>query len=171
MKKIVVVLVSFMMVACASSPKIISSQSPQAGNAHAADTQTLSEAEIEARRLAAERAAIEALKRQSVYFDLDQFSVKAEYQSAIQNQADFIKLHGNDVVTLEGNADERGSNEYNLALGDKRATSVRKNLEMLGISEKTIRTVSFGEEKPRQLCHEELCWKENRRVDFAHKLN
>ncbi len=72
---------------------------------------------------------------------------------------------------MEGNADERGSAEYNLALGDRRANAVRKNLELLGIPTAQIKTLSFGEEKPRLLCHEEKCWQENRRDDFVHKLN
>jgi peptidoglycan-associated lipoprotein len=169
MKKIAAVLISLLMAACASSPKIDSSQLSKTNNATAADSSALSAAELESRRLAAEKAAMQALQKQSVYFDFDQFSVKTEFQSNVQKQADFIKAHSNDVVTLEGNADERGSNEYNLALGDKRASSVRKSLGMLGVSEKQIRTISLSDEKPRLLCHEEKCWAENRRVDFVHK--
>lgn len=172
MKKIAVVLAALMMTACAASPKIDSSQPSKSNDKNASaqtDSHTLSAAELESRRLAAEKSAIQALQKQSVYFDFDQFSVKAEYKNTVQNQADFIKSHGNDIVTLEGNADERGSNEYNLALGDKRAGAVQKNLSMLGVSAKQIRAVSFGEEKPRLLCHEEKCWNENRRVDFAHR--
>lgn len=169
MKKIAAVLISLLMAACASSPKIDSSQLSKTNNAASADSSALSAAELESRRLAAEKAAMQELQKQSVYFDLDQFSVKTEFQSNVQKQADFIKAHSNDVVTLEGNADERGSNEYNLALGDKRASSVRKSLGMLGVSEKQIRTISLSDEKPRLLCHEEKCWAENRRVDFVHK--
>jgi peptidoglycan-associated lipoprotein len=97
--------------------------------------------------------------------------VKPEYQDIIQKQAQFIKDHKNDVVTVEGNTDERGSSEYNLALGDKRANAVRKNLELLGVSDAQINTVSLGQTKPRLTCHEEQCWKEDRRDDFIHKLN
>lgn len=170
MKKIAAVLISLLMAACASSPKIDSSQiSKTSNNATVSDSSALSAAELESRRLAAEKAAMQELQKQSIYFDFDQFSVKTKFQSNIQKQADFIKAHSNDVVTLEGNADERGSNEYNLALGDKRASSVRKSLGMLGVSEKQIRTISLSDEKPRLLCHEEKCWAENRRVDFVHK--
>jgi len=175
MKKIAVVLASLLMAACASSPKINSPQLPRTSDASpAANTRTLSTAELESRRLAAERAEIaemQALHKQSVYFDFDQFAVKAEYQNTVQKQADFIKSHSKDVVTLEGNADERGSNEYNLALGEKRASAVKRSLGMLGVSEKQIRAVSFSDEKPRLLCHEEKCWNENRRVDFVHMQN
>ena len=111
------------------------------------------------------------LEKQSIYFDFDRYAVKPEYRNIVQIQAEFIKAHKNAMVTVEGNADERGSNEYNLALGDKRANAVRKNLELLGVPATQIRAVSMGEEKPRLSCHEEKCWKENRRADFAHKLN
>ncbi|MGB8410375.1 MAG: OmpA family protein, partial [Gallionella sp.] len=86
-------------------------------------------------------------------------------------QAAFLKAHNNDVVTIEGNCDERGSPEYNLALGDRRADAARKSLEILGVPETQIKVVSFGLEKPRLTCHEERCWKENRRDDFVHKLD
>lgn len=172
MKKIAIIAASLMMAACASSPKIDSSTTPKTHNIPSiANTHALSAEELESRRLAAEKAEMQALQKQSVYFDLDQFSIKAEYQITVQKQAEYIKSHIKDVVTLEGNADERGSNEYNLALGDKRASAVQKNLGMLGVSEKQIKAVSFGEEKPKLLCHEEKCWNENRRVDFVHKQN
>lgn len=172
MKKISVVLATLMLAACASTPKTTSAPQPEmAQQPEMANTRALSAADIEARRLAEERAQLQALQQQSVYFDFDQFSVKPEFKGTIQQQADFIKSHSKDVVTLEGNADERGSQEYNLALGDKRADAVRKSLEMLGVPAGSLKTSSYGEEKPRLSCHEERCWKENRRVDFAHKLN
>ena len=176
MKKITVVLATLMLAACASAPKTTSTQQSSAtATPESANTRTLSAAEIEARRLAEERAQMQAqmqaLQQQSVYFDFDQFSVKPEFAGTIQRQADFMKSHSKDVVTLEGNADERGSQEYNLALGEKRADAVSKNLVMLGVPASSLKTSSYGEEKPRLSCHEERCWKENRRVDFAHKLN
>ena len=96
---------------------------------------------------------------------------KPEYRNIIQQQADFVVAHSKDIVTIQGNADERGSEEYNIALGDKRANAARKNLELLGVPSSQIKIVSFGEEKPREICHEEKCWKENRRDDFIHGLN
>ncbi len=128
----------------------------------------MSSTEVAANKLAAE---LQVLQKESVHFDFDKYAVKPEYLEVIQKQADFIKGHKNDVVTLEGNCDERGSNAYNLALGNKRANAVRKSLLQLGVPVSQIKTVSFGKEKPRLLCHEEKCWKENRRVDFVHKLN
>jgi peptidoglycan-associated lipoprotein len=176
MKKIVVVLVPILLMACASTPKTDSSQVSQskansasaASSFDTANSATAKNAETESKRLAAE---IRELQNQSVYFDFDKFAVKPEYLKVIQQQAAFIKAHSNDVVTVQGNADERGSDEYNLALGDRRANAARKNLELMGIPATQIKSVSLGEEKPHLLCHEEKCWKENRRDDFVHKLN
>jgi peptidoglycan-associated lipoprotein len=70
---------------------------------------------------------------------------------------------------LEGNADERGSREYNLALGQNRAEAVKHALQLLGVPDSQVEVVSFGEEKPRSTCHEEKCWAENRRVDVSNK--
>jgi len=190
-KRISVVLFSLLIAACASTPKTTTPQAPQpseitspiAKPIEAPVINTAQDADIEAKRLAAEKLAaeklaadklaseIQALQKQSVYFDFDKFSVKPEFLEIVNQQAAFIKMHKQDVVTIEGNADERGSTEYNLALGDKRAYAVEKALELLGVSSAQVNAVSFGEEKPRLLCHEEKCWTENRRVDFVHKIN
>jgi peptidoglycan-associated lipoprotein len=177
MMKISILLCSLLMAACASTPKIESSNTSAstkttvAGKNSDADTQALTAAALESKRLAAEKAGLQALQKQSVYFELDKFAIKGEYQQVVQKHAEYIKSHANDVVTLEGNADERGSQEYNLALGENRAASVKKGLEILGVAGSKVKTVSYGEEKPRLICHEEKCWTENRRVDFIHKPN
>lgn len=110
------------------------------------------------------------IQSKSIYFDFDQFAVKPEYEDVLLHKSKLLKSNSNVIVTLEGNADERGSSEYNLALGDKRANAVRKPLELLGVPANQIKAVSFGEEKPRLTCHEERCWSENRRVDFNGTL-
>jgi len=114
-------------------------------------------------------AQLEEMKQKSVYFDFDKHSIKPEYREVIQQHGNFLKASPSVSLTLEGNADERGSNEYNLALGHKRAESVRKTLELMGIDANRVKAVSYGEEKPRRNCHEEKCWMENRRVDFIGK--
>ena len=171
MNKVAVVLASLLIAACASAPKQESAPASQASNQNVSPTATttasVSEAEIESKKLAAE---IQELQKQSIYFDLDKSDVKAQYQDVIAKEAQFIKEHNNDVVTVEGNTDERGSNEFNLALGNKRAENVEKRLEILGVQAKQIRVISNGEEKPRLTCHEEKCWQENRRADFVHNL-
>ena len=124
--------------------------------------------QTEAQRLEKLRAA---LANKSVYFDYDNFSLKPQYQDVVKQNADFMKQAGKDTVVLEGNADERGSKEYNLALGQKRAEAVRKAMIMVGVPDARIEAISYGKEKPRATCQEEKCWQENRRVDFAHMSN
>jgi peptidoglycan-associated lipoprotein len=116
-------------------------------------------------------AEIQNLQKQSDYFDYNKFVVKPEYQSILRKEAEFIKSHKQDFVTLQGNADERGSEGYNLDLGNKRAVAVELSLQQMGVPATQIKVVSYGEDKPRLTCHLEKCWKENRRVDFVHQLN
>ena len=111
------------------------------------------------------------LAKNSVYFDFDDFSLKSQYQGTVKQDADFMSQHAKDKVVVQGNADERGSREYNLALGQKRAETVRKALEVMGVPNARIEAISFGAEKPRATCQEEKCWQENRRVDFVHQTD
>jgi len=113
---------------------------------------------------------IKSVEGLSVYFAYDDFAIKPEYHKTLEAHAEVLKQAGRGTVVVEGNADERGSREYNLALGQKRAQAVANALKTLGISADRIEAVSFGKEKPRALCHEEKCWAENRRVDFTYKL-
>lgn len=172
-KLAVLALVFLMLSACASTPKATtaqeSSQEKTVGigqSGSAAASAIAAPANVASGDLTAQ---LQAMRQKSVYFDFDEFVVKPEYQGIIEQQADFMKAHENFAVTLEGNADERGSGEYNLSLGSKRASAVRKSLEVMGIASRRIETVSLGEEKPRLTCHEESCWKENRRADFIVK--
>ncbi len=173
MKKLAIILASLLVVACSSAHKADSSPASQPNTQSITPATTPEPAPVSATEVAANKLAAELqmLQKESVHFDFDKYAVKPEYQDAIQKQADFIKGHKNDVVTLEGNCDERGSKAYNLALGSRRASAVLKSLKQLGVPASQIKTVSYGKEKPRLLCHEEKCWKENRRVDFVHKLN
>ncbi len=109
-----------------------------------------------------------ALTVTSVYFDYDKSVIKPDQVSAITENANLANAYANDYLTLQGNCDERGSREYNLALGQRRADAVKQRLRLLGIPETRIETVSFGKEKPRELCHNESCWSMNRRADFVH---
>ena len=171
MKKIAVILFSLLVAACASTHKADTTQASanenKATTSSPASAPAAAEAEMSASKLKAE---IEELQKESVYFDFDKYLVKPQFQATIQKQAEFLKSHGNDVVTLQGNCDERGSAEYNLALGSERAQAVEKDLEILGVPASQMKVVSFGEEKPRLTCHAEKCWKENRRVDFVHDV-
>lgn len=102
-----------------------------------------------------------------IYFDFDKFDIKEEYKSALEENAYFLKQNPSLKVRIEGHCDERGTTEYNLALGEKRATSSKNYLISLGIEEDRIDTISFGKEKPLALCHNESCWWQNRRAHFV----
>jgi len=108
------------------------------------------------------------LSKRSVFFDFDRFVVKDEYRPMLEAHAGYLKSKPGARVTLEGNADERGSREYNLALGQKRAEAVRKALAVLGVSDAQMEAVSFGEEKPRNPGQTEEAYAENRRTDVVY---
>ncbi|MFZ5558290.1 MAG: peptidoglycan-associated lipoprotein Pal [Pseudomonadota bacterium] len=109
------------------------------------------------------------LSKRSIFYDYDSFLVKDEYKPIVQAHANYLRANRSAAVVLQGNADERGSREYNLALGQKRAESVRKLMELLGVGANQIEAVSFGEEKPRCTDSTEACWAENRRVDIVYR--
>ncbi len=109
------------------------------------------------------------LARRSVYFQFDSFVVQPEYQPVVENHARYLTTNPNRHVVLEGNTDESGSREYNLALGQKRADAVRRALSTLGVNDSQMESISFGEEKPRALGSDEASMAENRRVDINYR--
>lgn len=102
-----------------------------------------------------------------IYFDYDKYDVSSADQQALQTAATFLKSHPNMTFTVEGHCDERGSTEYNLALGDNRANSARQALVQLGVPAASMRTISYGKEKPACSEANEQCWQQNRRAHFA----
>jgi len=103
-----------------------------------------------------------------IYFDFDSYTVKPEFQSVLDAHARFLKSHTATRVTLEGNTDERGGREYNLALGQKRADAVRRALGLLGVPESQMEAVSFGKEKPAVQGSSEAAYAKNRRVELTY---
>ena len=103
-----------------------------------------------------------------IYFDYDSSTVLSQYEEIIQAHASFLQGNPDQTTTLEGHADERGSREYNLALSERRALAVKKQLVVLGASPDQIRTVSYGEERPADPGHDEQAWGLNRRVEFVY---
>lgn len=103
-----------------------------------------------------------------IYFEYDSSEVSADYRPAIEAHAAYLAANPDVIVTLEGHADERGSREYNLALGDRRSEVVRRQLILLGASAGQNRTVSYGEERPIGLGHDESSWQQNRRVEIIY---
>ena len=108
------------------------------------------------------------LSKRSIYFDYDSYSVKDEYRPMVEAHAAYLTANHNARVIVQGNADERGSREYNLALGQKRAEAVRKSLAILGVPESQLEAVSFGEEKPRSVGSSEQDYAANRRADIVY---
>ena len=108
------------------------------------------------------------LSRRSIHFDFDSFVVKDEYRPMLEAHAGYLMSKRDARVILQGHADERGSREYNLALGQKRAEAVRKVLAVLGVNDAQMEAVSFGEEKPRNPASTEEAYAENRRTDVVY---
>lgn len=107
------------------------------------------------------------LKSNSVYFDFNQFNITDDYKAIVEAHANYAKSSGT-KVKIEGNADERGSREYNLSLGQKRANAVAKSMEVMGVNKASIETISYGKEKPRAEGHDEDAWSVNRRADIVY---
>jgi peptidoglycan-associated lipoprotein len=108
------------------------------------------------------------LSKRSVYFDFDSFVVKDEYRPLVEAHARYLQSHRNARMTVQGNTDERGSREYNIALGQKRADAVKRMMTLLGAQDSQIETTSFGEERPKNPGHDESAWAENRRDDIVY---
>ena len=109
------------------------------------------------------------LAKRSIYFDYDSFVVRADGQPVVQNHSAFLTKNTSRKVLIQGNTDERGGTEYNLALGQKRAEAVRRSMASLGVSESQIEAVSLGEEKPKATGSNEESWAENRRADIVYQ--
>jgi peptidoglycan-associated lipoprotein len=114
-------------------------------------------------------AQLFASSMQDVYFDYDSYDITQQYQRVLQADAQFLQQHPNITFTIEGHCDERGSTEYNLALGDNRANSTKQALVSLGIPANRIRTISYGKEKPFCTESTEACWAQNRRGHFVYQ--
>lgn len=104
----------------------------------------------------------------SVYYGFDKSEIGPEARSLIEANAQYLRDHPETKIRVEGNADERGSAEYNLALGQRRAEGVSKMLRLLGVPEARVEAVSLGKEKPRKIGHDETSWTENRRSDIVY---
>ena len=107
-------------------------------------------------------------KTRSFYFDYDNFSVKPEYARQLELHGKFLASNPKVAIRIEGNADERGSAEYNLALGQKRASAVVTALKVYGASDVQMEAISWGREKPKAMGHDEESWAQNRRADLVY---
>ena len=116
---------------------------------------------------AAPQAASAMIMQEDIYFDFDKSTLKPAAQDNLMKKAAWLRDNPNATLTIEGHCDERGTNEYNLALGDRRADSAKAFLVDLGIAASRLTTVSYGEERPVCTQHTEECWAKNRRDHFV----
>ena len=153
--------------ACSSTPV---AQAPEATAAPAAVAATpKSESAVAAVVVPAYLDPSNPLSTQrSVYFDFDNFSVKKDYVALIERHGKFLAANSQVAIRVEGNTDERGGSEYNLALGQKRAEAVSRDLKTFGVKDGQVEPVSFGKEKPKAQGHDEAAWAQNRRADLAY---
>ncbi len=140
--------------------------SPIAGSD--AEMQALQEETLTAQELLDEPDS--PLATRIIYFDYDSAKVSDDSLGLLESHGNFIAGNGNVSVRLEGHADERGSREYNVALGDRRAQSVRRILLFQGASSDQLESISYGEEKPAVFGHEESSWSKNRRVELVYEV-
>ena len=108
------------------------------------------------------------LAKRSVYYEYDRYDIKEEYVPIVEAHSKFLMDHGDLKIAVQGNCDDRGSREYNLALGQRRANSVKHAMVLLGVGDKQIETVSFGAEKPVAFGQDEDSWAKNRRADIVY---
>jgi len=108
------------------------------------------------------------VSKRSIYYDFDMYNIREEFQSMVEAHGKFLLENQDLRIRIEGNCDERGSREYNLALGQRRADSVKRALTLMGVPANRIETVSFGAEKPKALGSNEEAWAENRRSDIVY---
>ena len=111
------------------------------------------------------------LFEKSVYFGFDEYTVQTKYQKMLSAHASYLKANPKQKIIIQGNTDERGTAEYNLALGQRRSDAVRKSLNLMGVSDDQMEAVSFGKEKPKAEGDNEAAWAQNRRADIVYITN
>jgi peptidoglycan-associated lipoprotein len=185
-KLVIALSMAILLVACKSTPMVpakVEDKSPTAGNevakpadpntAGGTDTSGVKEVVIDSNanndmNSSALRDPKNILSKRKIYFDYNSDAVKEEYRPLVDAHGKYLIAHPDAKMILQGNTDEKGSREYNLSLGQRRSVSVKKALNLLGVQDKQIETVSYGEEKATQNCSGETCDKD-RRVDIVHE--
>lgn len=169
MKQLIVPVVLAALIAGCSSSPTGPEQSAAPVETRGPEVATVTANGMESTRLPAELTDPKSiLSKRSVYFDYDKYEVKAEYKDLVAAHAKFLANNRQFKMLIQGNTDERGSREYNLALGQKRADALKKMLVLLGAREEQIEAVSLGEEKPKNEGQDEAAWAQNRRDDMLY---
>ena len=164
---------SLLLAACSSTPIAEAPVSNAGAATGASSTARSAPSQTAVAPVAASRAPADAAgptgAARVVYFEYDSSSIRPEFQSLIDSHARFLASHQERKVTIAGHTDERGGREYNLALGQQRAESVRRALQLLGVRPAQIEAISFGEEQPVSGDHEETAWSRNRRAELNYR--
>ncbi len=184
-KKLLITLaVSLVLVACKSTPMkpaAVEDKSPTSATStttktdgSGTDTSTIKEAQIDSNVSGDDKNnplkdPNNILSQRNIYFDYDSDAVKAEYRPLVEAHAKYLLAHTDTKLVVQGNTDERGTREYNLSLGQRRSVAVKKALNLLGVKDSQIETVSYGEEKAIQNCADEACFAKNRRADVVYE--
>lgn len=174
MKRLIVpTLLALLIAGCSSTPDTAEQTGAPVesrSGAGSSNVATVTAGNLDSRKLPPELTDPKSiLSKRSIYFDLDRYDVKADYKDLVSAHAKFLANNRQFTVLIQGNTDDRGSREYNLALGQKRADSIKKMLVMMGAREDQVEAVSLGEEKPRAEGANEAAWAENRRGDILYK--
>ena len=129
---------------------------------------TVGESQLKSDPWAQLKEAGNLLSKRSIYYEFDRYDIKEEYVPIVEAHARLLMAHADVKILVQGNCDDRGSREYNLALGQRRAESVKRAMVLLGVNDKQIETVSFGAEKPVAFGQDEESWAKNRRSDIVY---
>ena len=172
MKKLLsVVFLAAVLAACSNTPVQEDTGAPVESRAGSGtDVKTVVAGDLDASGLPRELTDPKSqLAQRSIYFDLDRYEVKSDYQGLVAAHAKFLTANPGFRVLIQGNTDERGSREYNLSLGQKRADAVKRALVLLGVQDNQVESVSLGEEKPKNPGQDEAAYAENRRADILYR--
>jgi peptidoglycan-associated lipoprotein len=162
------ILLCGLLAACSSKPAKDASTTTSEKGAAPAATQTYGTGDESRSAMEQLNDPSSPLSQRIIYFDYDSSEIRAEYRTTVEAHAAFLAANPSMSVSLEGHADERGSREYNLALGERRAQSVKRQMVLLGAQAQQIRTTSYGEERPVVDGHDEGSWSQNRRVEILY---
>ncbi|MFV0371700.1 MAG: peptidoglycan-associated lipoprotein Pal [Azonexus sp.] len=172
MKKLLSILfLAGVLAACSNTPVPEDTGAPvESRSGSGTDVKTVVAGDLDASGLPRELTDPKSqLAQRSIYFELDRYEVKSDYQSLVAAHAKYLVANRGFKVLVQGNTDERGSREYNLSLGQKRSDAVKRALVLLGVNEDQVESVSLGEEKPKNPGHDEAAYAENRRADILYR--
>ena len=170
MIKILAIAISstLLVAACGTTPKLSDNANTLKSNENAskADPRTVATVNVASTDMLNDPKSI--LAKRSVYFDFDQYALKQEFTPLITAHAKYLEGNKASKIIIQGNTDEHGGSEYNLALGQKRAEAVRKTLAFMGVPNAQMEAISLGKEKPKAPGSDEASWAENRRADIVY---